>query len=104
MTVLTELLIVVGALRLRPAGVLGRATVANFGRVVAASAAMVPVVLLLGTASLFVKVGAAVVTFGLAAVLFGAVSIGELRRVRARVRAQISSALGDRLARSAEAQ
>jgi O-antigen/teichoic acid export membrane protein len=100
MTVFTEMLIVVGALRLRPTGVLGRATVANFGRVLAASAAMVPVVLLLGTGSLFVKVAVAVVTFGIAAILFRAVSIGELRRVRAHV----SGTLGNQLARSAETQ
>ena len=78
-TALTEVLLLVGALRLRPAGVLDRATTRTLLRVVAASLTMVPVVLVLSPAPVGVQVVAGMVTYGLASLALGTVSFGEVR-------------------------
>jgi O-antigen/teichoic acid export membrane protein len=82
-TVLTELFIMIGALRLRPAGVLDRSTTSLALRVVAASATVVPVVLLLGSTPLAVKVVAGVGVYGVASVMLGTIPTEEIRGVRA---------------------
>jgi O-antigen/teichoic acid export membrane protein len=79
-TVLTEGVMMIGAIYLRPEGVLDRPTARVMGRIVAASAAMVPVVLLLGGAPVAVRILAGAVTYGVASLALGTISIGEIRR------------------------
>jgi hypothetical protein len=70
----------IGAIYLRPEGVLDRPTARLMGRIVAASAAMVPVVLVLGGAPVAVRILAGAVTYGVASLALGTISIGEIRR------------------------
>jgi O-antigen/teichoic acid export membrane protein len=78
-TVLTEVVLMVGALILRPAGVFNRSTVGLLGRITAAACCMVPTVLVLGQVALPVKVVVGMLTFAVAAVAFRAVSPKEMR-------------------------
>jgi O-antigen/teichoic acid export membrane protein len=78
-TVATELIVMVGAVVLRPAGVLDRATTQMLGRIVLASVVMVPVVLILGSAPLGVKVLAGGVAYAIASVALRTISISEIR-------------------------
>jgi O-antigen/teichoic acid export membrane protein len=83
-TVLTEFILMVGALHLRPAGVLDRPTARLLTRIVAASLAMVPVVLVLDDLPFLVLVAAGVVTYGVASFALRTISISELRSWMAR--------------------
>ncbi len=85
-TVLTELMLMVGAIALRPAGVLDRATLNALLRMILASLTMVPVVLALGSAPLVVLVVAGAVTYGLASVALRTISFADLRRWSGRSR------------------
>jgi O-antigen/teichoic acid export membrane protein len=79
-TVLTELLLMVGAVALRPAGVLDKATVSGILRIGLASLTMVPVVIALGSTPLVVLVAAGVVTYAVASLALRTISIDELKR------------------------
>jgi O-antigen/teichoic acid export membrane protein len=81
-TVLTEVILTIGALRLRPAGVLDRATGRLLLRIGAASLTMLPVVLLLGAAPLPVKIVAGAATYGLASLALGTISTHDIRSLR----------------------
>jgi O-antigen/teichoic acid export membrane protein len=78
-TVLTEAILLVGGIALRPKGVLDRTTVNGLLRIVLASSAMIPVVLLVRTAPLAVQIGAGAVTYVLASLLLRTVSVEEVR-------------------------
>jgi O-antigen/teichoic acid export membrane protein len=78
-TVLTEIFIMVGALRLRPAGVLDRSATTLLLRVLAASATIVPVVLALGSAPLPIKIAAGVASYAVASLMLGTVSMQDIR-------------------------
>ena len=78
-TVLTELLLMVGAIRLRPQGVLDRATTQVLLRVVIASVAMAPVVLALGSTPLEVQVVAGALVYGLVSFALGTISLHDVR-------------------------
>jgi O-antigen/teichoic acid export membrane protein len=78
-TVLTELMLMVGAIALRPKGVLDKATVSGLVRIGLASATMVPVVLMFGTTPLAVQVVAGLVTYGFASLVFRTISFDEIR-------------------------
>ncbi len=78
-TVLTEVILLVGGIALRPKGVLDRTTVNGLLRIVVASSAMVPVVLLVRTAPLGVQIGAGAVTYALASFLLHTISVQEIR-------------------------
>jgi hypothetical protein len=78
-TVLTELILLVGLLRLRPEGVLDRPTAKVLGRTLAASLTMVPVVLALHDTPLAVQILAGVITYAAASVAFRTISIDEIR-------------------------
>jgi O-antigen/teichoic acid export membrane protein len=80
-TVLTEVMLMVGAIRLRPAGVLDGATGRLLLRIVAASAVMVPVVLALGATPLVVQILAGAAAYGLASLALGTISVSEIRRM-----------------------
>ena len=83
-TILTEVMLLVAAVAMQPAGVLDRPTAITLLRMVAASTTMVPVVLALGSAPLPVMIVAGVVTYGVASLALRTVSLDELRRIRAR--------------------
>ena len=85
-TVLTEALLLVGFLALRPAGVLDRPETTFILRTAVASATMVPVVLVLGGAPVFVQIVAGATTYALASLAFRTVSISEFRGWRERLR------------------
>ena len=78
-TVLTELILMVGAVRLRPAGVLDPPTARLLVRIVAASLAMVPVVLVLHDLPFGVLVAVGMATYGLASLVLHTISLRELR-------------------------
>jgi O-antigen/teichoic acid export membrane protein len=80
-TVATEVVVMLGALYLRPEGVLDRATRQTMLRTVLASSTMVPVVLALQSTPLVVQVLAGAITYGLAAIALGTVSVREVRSV-----------------------
>jgi O-antigen/teichoic acid export membrane protein len=77
-TVVTELILMAGALILRPAGVLDGATAGILLRISLASAAMIPVVLALGPAPLAVKVGTGIVVYGVASLALRTTSLREV--------------------------
>ena len=83
-TILTEVMLLVAAVAMQPSGVLDRPTTTTLLRMVAASAAMVPVVLALGSTPLAVRIVAGVVTYGVASLALRTVSMDEVRRIRAR--------------------
>jgi O-antigen/teichoic acid export membrane protein len=78
-TVLTELMLMVGAIRLRPHGVLDKPTVNAMLRITGASLVMVPVVVALGATPLGVQVVAGGLTYALASLALRTVTIGEVR-------------------------
>ena len=65
-TVFTELFILVGALRLRPPGVLDWPATWNLGRILLAGGAMVPVLIVWGSLPLFVQVALGAATYPIA--------------------------------------
>jgi O-antigen/teichoic acid export membrane protein len=79
-TVATELLMLVGAIFLRPTGVLDRRTVGLLGRIVVASLTMVPVVLLLQWAPLAIQVAAGAATYAAMSLALGTFTLVEVRR------------------------
>ena len=79
-TVLTELLLMIGAIRLRPAGVLDGRTARLLLRIVAATFVMVPVVLALSGAPLVVRCAAGAASYGAASIAFGTISLHDVRR------------------------
>jgi O-antigen/teichoic acid export membrane protein len=78
-TVLTEVILMVGAIGLRPKGVLDKVTVNNLLRIVLASATMIPVVLSLDGAPLGIQVAAGMVAYALASFALRTISISELK-------------------------
>lgn len=90
-TVLTELILMVGAVLLRPPGVLDRPTLGSLGRIVVASGAIAPVVLLLGNYSLGLQIGAGVVTYACASLALRTISLKEIGTMLARVTSRRSS-------------
>jgi O-antigen/teichoic acid export membrane protein len=79
-TVCTEVFILTGALMLRPAGVMDRATVRSAARFVAAGVVMIPVLLLAGDLPFVLKVVLGVVGYLAASVAFGGISVTDLQR------------------------
>jgi O-antigen/teichoic acid export membrane protein len=80
-TVLTEFLVMVGALLLRPAGVFDRVTSKFFVRALVASLAMVPVVLALGQMPLAVQIAGGAITYGVVSMTLGTVTVSEIRQL-----------------------
>jgi O-antigen/teichoic acid export membrane protein len=78
-SVVTEVILMVGAIYLRPEGVLDRRTVGLLGRTMVAAVPMAVVVVALGSAPLGVRIVAGMVVYGIASLVVGAVSVGELR-------------------------
>jgi O-antigen/teichoic acid export membrane protein len=78
-TVATELFMMVGALAIRPRGIMDRATVSYALRCGLASVLMVPAVLAVGSAVLPVKIGMGVAVYGLASLALGTVSLAGFR-------------------------
>ncbi len=78
-TVTTELFMFVGALAIRPRGVMDRATVSYAGRCVVATVVMIPAILAVSATVLPVKVAVGVVTYGLASLALGTVSLDGFR-------------------------
>lgn len=78
-TVATELLMMVGAIYLRPAGILDRQTIWFLLRCVAASVTMIPVIVLANQTLLGVKILLGVLTFTVGAVVFRLVSVRTAR-------------------------
>jgi O-antigen/teichoic acid export membrane protein len=93
-TVGTEVFILAGALLLRPSGVVDRATVMAAARFMAAGAAMVPALLLADGLPLALKVVLGVVSYLVASVAFGAISITDLQRAVREVFGTIGSLTG----------
>jgi O-antigen/teichoic acid export membrane protein len=78
-TLVTELILMAGALILRPAGVLDGATASGLLRIGLASATMIPVVLALDPAPLVVKIAAGILTYGTASLALRTTSLREVR-------------------------
>ena len=85
-TVLTELILMVGAIALRPAGVLDQPTLRALLRMLLASLTMVPIVLALGSAPLAVLVAAGATIYGLASFALRTISYSDLHRWSGRTR------------------
>ena len=77
----TELFVMCGAIFLRSPGILDWATVASLVRILAAGLVIVPVVLVTGTFSWPIQVVCGVIAYAIAALLFRAVRLGELREL-----------------------
>jgi len=80
-TVATEVWVMIGALVLRAPGVIDRAETGRIARIALACAAMVPVLLLASGLPLAVQVILGAITYALATLLFGGVSLGEIREI-----------------------
>jgi O-antigen/teichoic acid export membrane protein len=78
-TVFTELILMVGALRLRPPGVLDATTSRTLVRIGAASLCMVPLLLVLHDLPLGVLVVIGILTYGVASLALRTISLTELR-------------------------
>jgi len=78
-TVATEVFMMIGALILRPRGIMDRPTASFAIRCATASVVMVPVVLAVGTAGLPVKIAAGVIAYGVASLALGTVSLDGFR-------------------------
>jgi O-antigen/teichoic acid export membrane protein len=78
-TVLTECLMLAGAVYLRPAGVLDRATAKSLLRCALACFIMIPPVLAVHNAALPIKIGVGAVTFAVASFLLRVVTVEEVR-------------------------
>jgi O-antigen/teichoic acid export membrane protein len=83
-TILTEVMLLVAAVAMQPAGVLDRPTTLTLLRMVTASATMVPVVLVLGSTPLPVMIVAGAVTYGIASLALRTVSLDDVRGIRTR--------------------
>ena len=81
-TVLTEFILMMAGIRLRPAGVFDRPTQRVVLRIVVASLAMVPIVLVLGSTSLYVQISAGVIAYVIASMLLKTASLNDLRDLR----------------------
>lgn len=81
-TVLTEIILLVGALLIVPTGILDRSTRRLGLRILSASATMVPVVLLLGATPLYVQVTAGALAYAAASLLLKTVSRDDVRQLR----------------------
>jgi O-antigen/teichoic acid export membrane protein len=79
-TVLTEVLLMCGALALRPPGVLDGSTLRALLRIAVASLTMVPVVIALSSAPLAAQVFAGVVCYAVASLALKTISIDEIKR------------------------
>ena len=90
-TVATELLMMVGAIWLRPSGVLDRHTSLFMGRTLLAALLMVPAVLMLGGAPLALKVLVGAATFGFGALVLRLVTISDCRMGVGQIRRFLSS-------------
>jgi PST family polysaccharide transporter len=78
-TVATEVFMLVGALALRPRGIMDRATVSYACRCALAAAAMIPAILAVSGTALPVKVAVGVLAYGLASLALGTVSLDGFR-------------------------
>ena len=78
-TVLTEVILLIGGIALRPKGVLDRTTVNGLLRIVLASSAMIPVVLLIRDAPLAAQIAAGAATYAVSSLLLRTISIDEVR-------------------------
>jgi O-antigen/teichoic acid export membrane protein len=78
-TILTELIVLTGALILRSPGVLDRATLWRGVRIVAAALVIVPAVLAVESMPLAVKIGSGAASYGVALLVFGVASVSEIR-------------------------
>lgn len=91
-TILTELIVLVGAMILRSRGVLDRATMWRAGRIVVAGLLIAPVVVALDAMPLAVRIFSGAASYGVALVVLRVVGPGEVRdllsSVTARRRAQ----------------
>lgn len=83
-TVLTEFILMFGGLSIRPDGVFDRATRHTLGRVLLASALMVPAVLAVASRPLVVQVAIGGVVYLVASRLLGTIPLEELLRLRRR--------------------
>ncbi len=83
-TVLTEVWILLGALHFRSPGVVDRAEFKRILRILAATAAMAPFLLVLSGALLPVQVTVGAVVYGAASLAFGDIKVAELRSVLSR--------------------
>jgi O-antigen/teichoic acid export membrane protein len=83
-TVATELWVMLGALRLRSPGVMARPDVIHLARILAASAVMIPVLLIATDLPLFAQIGLGGIAYGLAALLFKVISVAEIRELISR--------------------
>ncbi len=81
-TVFTEVILMVGAIGLRPKGVLDRPTVNSLLRIVLASATMVPVVVALDGVPLGAQIAAGMLIYALASFVLGTISLSELKQLR----------------------
>ncbi len=90
-TVVTEVLMMIGAIHLRPKGVLDRATVSYLLRCAGASLAMIPAVLVARHSPLFVKVGIGVVVYAAASFLLGTMTRDLIVRARWHLQDAISA-------------
>jgi O-antigen/teichoic acid export membrane protein len=79
MTVATELIVLVGALKFRLPGVLDRATVSSLARTVLASLVMVPVVVAANDLPVPVQIVLGAITYAVAAIVLGALTRDEVR-------------------------
>jgi O-antigen/teichoic acid export membrane protein len=78
-TVATELVVLVGAMLLRSPGVLDRRSISHCLRIVAAGLCIVPVLLGFDSLPLALQVPLGAASYGVGLLLFGAVTIGEIR-------------------------
>jgi PST family polysaccharide transporter len=81
-TLLTELIILVGALIILPPDTIDRHTWLLCGRIVLASAAMIPVLVLLTSTPLLVQIAAGALTYMCASLVLRTVSLDDVRQVR----------------------
>jgi O-antigen/teichoic acid export membrane protein len=79
--VVTELWVTIGAIYLRSPGVIDRHEVGRIARILAASAVMVPVLLVAADWSLFVQIALGAVAYAVAGLLLGAISTDEVREL-----------------------
>jgi O-antigen/teichoic acid export membrane protein len=84
-TVATEILMMVGAIYLRPAGILDRRTISFLLRCMAASVTMVPVIALASQTPLAIKIFLGAITFAISAVVFRLVSVRTAREATQQV-------------------
>jgi O-antigen/teichoic acid export membrane protein len=79
-TVLTEVLMMIGALALRPAGVMSRGVVSFTLRSAAAAIVMIPAVVALGSGMLPLKIVVGLVTYAVASLALGTISLDGIRQ------------------------